>query len=116
MNRTLIDDTSRMRYELARFLLDGAFELCEDLRPLTTVAAGCAAAELSYGKLILSCWGEGWARSWRVLRCELFPHLLRLECARQMGRLTCTLELRRGEIKSDTATSRSEFAARLAGI
>lgn len=116
MNRTIIEETSRLRYELERFLLDGPFELCEDLRALATVEVGCAAAELSYGKLILSCWGDGWSRSWRVLRGELSPQALRLECARQMGRITCTLELRRGAVRGEAVASRGEYAARLAAM
>src|SRR5947209_6710537 len=100
MDRPIVEDLSRIRYELERFMLGGAFELCEDSRHLTTVEAGCAAAEISYGKLVLSCWGEGWSRAWRVLRATITPQVLHLECARQMGRVTCALELRRGEVAS----------------
>jgi hypothetical protein len=116
INRTLVEDLSRIRYELERFLLGGAFELCEDHKPIATVEAGCAAAEISYGKLVLSCWGDGWSRSWRVLRATISPQSLHLECAKQMGRVTCTLELRRGEVASHTESSRSEFTMKLAAM
>jgi len=116
MNRAIVEDLSRIRYELERFLLSGAFELCEDLRHITTVESGCAAAEISYGKLILSCWGDGWSRSWRVMRATISPQSLHLECAKQMGRVTCALELRRGEVESRTESSRSEFTMKLAAM
>jgi hypothetical protein len=114
MSHTVSEDLSRVRYELERFLLGGAFDLCEDSKRIATVERGCAVAELSYGKLILSCWGDGWSRSWRVLRLEPLAQRLRLECAKQMGRVTCTLELRRGEAQTDGNLSREEFAAKLA--
>ena len=116
MGHTFVEDLSRMRYELERFLLGGAFELCEDTKPIAAVEAKCAAAEVSYGKLILSCWGDGWSRSWRVLRGELNEQALRLECSKQMGRLTCTLELRRGDVEGHTASSRQEFTGKLAAM
>src|SRR5205807_1499189 len=53
---------------------------------------------------------------WRVLRATIAPQALHLECARQMGRVTCTLELRRGEVASHRESSRSEFPARLAAM
>jgi hypothetical protein len=116
MNRTVIDDLSRIRYELERFLLGGQFELCEDLRPIATVEAGCAAAEISYGKLIWSCWGDGWSRSWRVMRATISPQTLHLECAKQMGRVTCSLELRRGEVERLGESARGEFTMQLAAM
>src|SRR5690349_6617979 len=116
MNHTLSEDLSRVRYELERFLLGGAFELCEDHRQTVSVEAGCAVAELSYGKLILSCWGEGWSRSWRVLRLESSAQRLRVECAKQMGRVTCTLDLRRGDASPDANASREALPARLAAL
>ncbi|HJQ22554.1 MAG TPA: hypothetical protein VKA60_01475 [Blastocatellia bacterium] len=112
----MVEDLSRIRYELERFLLGGAFELREDDRPLARVDSDCAAAEISYGKLVLSCWGEGWSRSWRVLRASISPHALRLECARQMGRVRCTLELRRGAGEADRESARNEFPAKLAAM
>lgn len=116
MNHAIIEDLSRIRYELERFLLGGAFELCEDLRPNATVEAGCAAAEISYGKLILSCWGDGWSRSWRVMRATFLPQSLHLECARQMGRVTCMLELRRGALERLAESARGEFTMKLAAM
>jgi len=112
----MVEDLSRIRYELERFLLGGAFELREDGRALARVESDCAAAEISYGKLVLSCWGEGWSRSWRVLRAGISPHALRLECARQMGRVRSTLELRRGAEEADSQSSRTEFPAKLAAM
>lgn len=116
MDRTTSEDLSRMRYELERFLLGGAFELREDHKPITAVETGCAAAEVSYGKLILSCWGEGWSRSWRVLRFQSSAQALRLDCAKQMGRITCTLELRRGDGEGNRSSSREAFPAKLAAL
>jgi BMFP domain-containing protein YqiC len=116
MNPTVIDDMSLVRYELERFLLGGAFELCEDDRRVATVEAECAAVEISYGKLVLSCWGDGWSRSWRVVRATISPQSLQLECAKQMGRLTCALELRRGAGESLSESSRGEFTTRLAAM
>lgn len=116
MNHTAGEDMGRARYELERFLLGGAFELCEDHRHVANVEPGCAAAEPSYGKLILSCWGEGWSRSWRVLRVESSAQRLRVQCAKQMGRVTCTLELRRGDADHGANAARETLPARLAAL
>jgi hypothetical protein len=116
MNGSPIEDLSRSRYELEHFMLGGAFDLCEDHKPIATVEAGCAAAEISYSKLVLSCWGDGWSRSWRVLRAAISPQSLHLECAKQMGRITCTLELRRGAVESHTESSRRQFTMKLAAM
>ncbi|MFL6215203.1 MAG: hypothetical protein ACJ74J_15070 [Blastocatellia bacterium] len=110
------EDLSCMRYELERFLLGGAFELCEDSKRIATVEPGCATAELSYGKLILSCWGDGWSRSWRVLRFESSAQYFHIECAKQMGRVTCTLDLRRGDIEPSANASREALPAKLAAM
>ena len=99
-------ELSRARYELELFLLGGEFDLYEDERRIATVERDGATAEVSFGKLIFSCWGEGWARSWRVLKCELMPERLRLQCARQMGRSLCAVELRRGLTTGEIAGHR----------
>jgi hypothetical protein len=116
MHRPAIEDLSRIRYELERFLLDGAFELREDDKRLANIEPDCAAAEMAYGKLVLSCWGEGWSRSWRVVRATVSPRVLHLECAKQMGRVLCTLELRRGLVEEGAEPSRREFPMKLAAM
>lgn len=107
---------SHARYLLELFLLGGNFELVEDHRLISTVAPDSSAAEISYGKLILSCWGEGWSRSWRVTAFESDEQHLLLQCSKHTGRVTCQVELRRGEQKDKTSLSRKEFAARLPAI
>jgi hypothetical protein len=113
---TASEDLSRARYELELYLLGGAFDLYEDDGCIATVEPKHATAEVSFGKLIFSCWGEGWSRAWRVLSCQSLPERLRLGCAKQMGRTLCTLELRRGATTGDEAQSRAEFAAKLTAI
>jgi hypothetical protein len=113
---TVSEDLSRARYELELYLLGGALDLYEDDRLIANVEPKHATAEVSFGKLIFSCWGEGWSRAWRVMSCESLPERLRLHCAKQMGRAFCTLELRRGAATGDEAQSRAEFAAKLAAI
>src|SRR5262249_53732194 len=66
--------------------------------------------------LILSCWGEGWSRSWRVTGCEITENLLRLHCVKQMGRADCVVELRRGQLNNDAAASRTQFTAKIATL
>ncbi|MEW6209088.1 MAG: hypothetical protein AB1631_12025 [Acidobacteriota bacterium] len=107
------DDLSRARYEIELFLLGGAFDLAENSRFLASVNRDHVSIEISYGKLILSCWGDGWSRSWRVERCEIEPERLRLSCSRQMGRARPTVELLRKESDAEDARSRAEFAAAL---
>ncbi|HEX8186699.1 MAG TPA: hypothetical protein VF747_18170 [Blastocatellia bacterium] len=75
-----------------------------------------ASADFSYGKLILSCWGEEWSRSWRVIDCEATAGRLRLQCAKQMGRASCVVELRRGAIETAAPDARLGFASKLAGL
>ena len=113
---TVSEDISRARYELEIYLLGGDFDLYEDERFISKVESRHSSAEVSFGKLILYCWGDGWSRSWRVLRCEITPERWKLECAKQMGRTLCTVQLRRGEATSETAQSRSEFAQKLAAM
>lgn len=113
---TVSDDLSRARYELERYLLVGHFDLYEDERFISKVEPRHSSAEVSFGKLILYCWGDGWSRSWRILRCEIEPERLRLECAKQMGRRLCTIQLQRGEAIGAKAQSRNEFAQKLVSI
>ncbi len=108
------EDISRARYELEIYLLGGDFNLYEDERFISKVESRHSSAEVSFGKLILYCWGDGWSRSWRVLRCEITPERFTLECTKQMGRALCAVQLRRGEATTETAQSRSEFAQKLA--
>ena len=113
---TVSEDISRARYELEIYLLGGGFDLYEDERFISKVESRHSSADVSFGKLILYCWSDGWSRSWRVLRCEITPDRLQLECAKQMGRTLCTVQLRRGETTTETAQSRSEFARKLAAM
>ena len=110
----LTDELSRIRYDLELFLMGGEFDLYEDERLIATVQPDRASAAVSYGKLILSCWGEDWSRSWRVAGREAAAVGLRLRCAKQMGRSSCLLELTRSKPQSSPAISRGEFARRLA--
>lgn len=110
------EELSRIRYDLELFLIGGPFDLYEDARLIATVDAGRAAADLSYGKLILSCWSEEWSRSWRIAGCEATPDGLRLRCAKQMGRAYSLLELTRGGRPTSLTVSRDEFARKLASM
>jgi hypothetical protein len=111
-----VKEPSRMKYELGRFLLGGQFDLSEDGRRVASIEPENFAAEVSYGKLILSCWGDGWSRSWRVSSCEVLPGALRLDCAKQMGRARCAVELHRGPLNAEAELSRAEFARTIATI
>lgn len=110
---TIIFDLSLIKYEFESFLLDGEFDLFEDERNLGKMDCAHTVAEFSFGKLILSCWGDGWARSWRVLSCEVFPERLTLECAKQMGVKRCALTLSRGVVDRRAAQARKDFARKL---
>lgn len=109
-------DLSLIKYNLEVFLLAGLFDLFEDGRLVASVEADRAAAEVSYGKLIISCWGDGWSRSWRVLSAELLPEWITLECAKQMGLKRCTLTLTRGIEVRKPAEGRRDFARKLAAM
>lgn len=108
-------DPSRALYEIERFTAAGHFDLIEDDRFVLTVAPACSSAEVSYGKLIFSCWGEGWSRSWRVESCETQDYCLRLQCYKRMGLLRCAVELRHSEAKV-TSASRAEFTSKLPAL
>lgn len=111
---TITFDLSQIKYEFERFLLGGEFDLFEDDRILAKTDANHGTAEFSYGKLILSCWGDGWSRSWRVISCEISPERLTLECAKQMGLKRCALTLSRGAGVRQAAQARKGFARKLA--
>jgi hypothetical protein len=113
-NRLEIEDLSRIKYELERFFIGGTFDLCEDERLVASLEPECVAVEISYNKLVLSCWGEGWSRSWRIVACETAGESLRLHSTKQMGRVQVVLMLKRGEGKDHTAQSRTEFADKIA--
>lgn len=115
-NHLEIEDLSRIKYELQRFFIGGAFDLYEDERFVASLEPECAAVEISYGKLVLSCWGEGWSRSWRIVACEINTENLRLHCTKQMGRVQAVLLLRRGQAERSTAQSRTEFADKIAAL
>jgi hypothetical protein len=110
------DDISRARYELESFLVGGGFDLYEDGRLVAAVEAGRSSAEISYSKLILYCWGDGWSRSWRVVACATSGGAARLRCAGRMNRAQRLLELRRGTPAAQAAPSRDEFAEGLASL
>lgn len=116
IHRTFIVDLSRIKYEFELFLLGGEFDLFEDDRLVAKMDAGYSTAEFSYGKLILSCWGDGWSRSWRVISCELSPERLTLECAKKMGIKRCALTLSRGAGERNALQSRNQYARKLAAM
>jgi hypothetical protein len=113
---SVAEDLSQVRYELELFLLAGEFELFEDKRLVASIGAGRAAADVSYGKLILSCWSDEWSRSWRVVGCTVKGESLLLQCTKQMGLTRCVLELRRGPSEQAAVLSRAEYASRLASM
>src|SRR5687767_7828987 len=96
MRPTITIDISEIKYEIERFLLGGGFDLFEDELLIANTDAEHLTAEVSYGKLIVSCWGDVWARSWRILSCELAPERMTLECSKQMGLKRCALTFSRG--------------------
>lgn len=114
MRPTITVDLSEIKYEIERFLLGGEFDLFEDRLLISKADPEHVAAEVSYGKLILSCWGDAWARSWRILSCEIAPEHLMLECSKQMGLKRCALIFSRGAGGRETAHARKDFARKLA--
>ena len=113
---TVVVEISRIKYEIELFLLGGEFDLFEDELLISKIDAPNAVVEVSYGKLIFSCWGDGWSRSWRVISCELSPDRLTLECAKQMGLKRCALTLSRGAGLKQAAQARREFAGKLGAM
>ena len=113
---TVTVDLSQIKYDLELFLLSGEFDLFEDGTSVARVDAERAMAEFSYGKLILTCWGDGWSRSWRIISCEQTPDRLTLECAKQMGLKRCALTLSRGAGAGEARVARREFAHKLAAM
>src|ERR1700720_112421 len=116
MSPTITVDLSEIKYEIERFLLGGEFDLFEDHLSISKADPQHVAAEVSYGKLILSCWGDAWARSWRILSCELVPERLTLECSKQMGLKRCALTLSRGAGVREATHARRDFARKLAAM
>lgn len=110
------EDAARAKYEIELFLLAGEFDLYEDERNIASLDASHCLCEISYGKLILSCWGEDWSKSWRVIDSEARPDSLRLHCSKQFGVKHCALELRRGEQAYRLAQSRAEFASWISAL
>lgn len=113
---TIVLEPSRLKYEIELFLLAGEFDLFEDETLISKSGTHSAAVEVSYGKVILSCWGDGWSRSWKVISCELSAERLTLECAKQMGLKRCALTLSRGAGVRQAAQARKEFARKLAAM
>lgn len=113
---TVIFDLSQIKYEIERFLLSGEFDLIEDDRTLALTDSDRSSAEFSFGKLILSCWGDGWSRSWRIISCHVTPQRLRFECAKQMGLKRCEVVLSRGSETRLPAHARREFAKKLTAM
>ena len=116
IHTTVTVDLSRIKYDLELFLLGGEFDLFEDETPVAKIDAEHAIAEFSYGKLILTCWGDGWSRSWRIISSEQSPERLTLECAKQMRLKRCALTLSRGAGVREARTERKEFAHKLAAM
>lgn len=113
---SLSAELSSARYDITLFLRAGDFELLEEERTLGRVTSQSAAIEISWGKLIFSCWSEDWSRSWRVLGCSREAGSLRLACTKQMGRTACALILRRLAGEAEIARTRRDFASSLSQI
>jgi hypothetical protein len=110
------DEISGLRYTLEAFLLGGDFELYEDERLIGTVAAEQVSSEISYGKLIFSCWGDGWSKAWRIVGGQVSGAGLSLECTRRMGLERSTLELKRGAGSDEQPKSRRDYCKKLAAL
>ncbi|MEW6127442.1 MAG: hypothetical protein AB1757_10430 [Acidobacteriota bacterium] len=108
--QTTTQDLAQIRYDVEKFLLEGDFELYENQRFIAEMKNSQAQIELLFGKLILSSWGDGWSRSWRILSAEISPNALRFQCAKQLGRVECLVEMQRHHQQGEIAGTRQEFA------
>jgi hypothetical protein len=114
--RLKLEELSLMRYEMQRFFMGEAFDLYEGQRFIARLAPECAAVEISFGKLVLACWGEGWSHSWRVTACEWRNQNLHLHCTKRMGSAQAVLLLQRAPLIDSCAETRAEFAEKIAGL
>jgi hypothetical protein len=114
--KAIPDDLSGLRYTVEAFLLGGDFELYEDDQLVGSVAPNQVSVELSYGKLIFSCWGDGWSKAWRIVSGEVTGVGLSLECTRQMRLVRSTLELKRGAGSDEQPKSRRDYCRKLAAL
>jgi hypothetical protein len=112
----LTNDSARIKYEAERFFAGGPFELYEDDRFIASIEPSQGVVEIRYGKPILSCWGPGWSRAWRILACEPADDILQLDCVIKMGQVRCALEFRRGGQTSRTSASGGEFVSKIAAL
>jgi hypothetical protein len=113
---TILFDSSQIKYEIERFFLGGEFELIEDGRTVAMTDSDRSSADVSFGKLILSCWGDGWSRSWRIISCELSARRLKLECSRQMRVKRCEIVLSRGSESRLPYQARKDFGRKLKAL
>jgi hypothetical protein len=109
-------ELSNAKYQLELFISGGDFNLLEDDRLLGSVSGIHALAEISFGKLILSCWTEEWSKSWRVFRATLTQGALLLDCTKHMGRTASVLLLTRALAPAELSRSRSEFSRRISAL
>ena len=89
IDHAFTEDLSRIKYDIELFLLGGECDLHEDNRIVGGVKPEGAVAEVSFGKVIFSCWSEEWSRSWRVVASSAMPDHLRLRCTKRMGLTAC---------------------------
>jgi hypothetical protein len=118
-HKSIVDsrDISIAKYELERFIIGDPFDLYEDGLLIASIEPSNCTAEVSFGKLILSCWGDDWSRSWRIIDCIPSADLLHLLCTRKMGLVHCVVQLRRTKhFASIPGLSRREFALKLTAL
>ena len=104
----LLDDLLRVKFELESFFLGGEFSVYEDGRLVGKVRSGDCTAEIIYGKLILSCWNDEWARSWRIVDLVSSGEFLRFQCTKRMGARPCAVELSRERMATALNQSRRD--------